>query len=139
MFLKKRGQVSFEYLAIFGIASLMIIPLMIIFAHQSSSIEADVAYAQAESALSRIVASAEEVYFQGPPARKTLSVHFPKGVREVLIEESSIVFVLETVDGEFNIYKDTSARLSGSLESFEGPHIVVFEASEGLVTLAEKS
>lgn len=128
-----------EYLAIFSIASLMLIPLIIIFASQSNSIEADVAYAQANSALARLVTSAEDVYFQGPPARKTLNVNFPKGVREVLIEDTSITLVLVTSDGEFNIFRETNARLSGSLDNFEGLHVVVFEAGDGFVVLSEKT
>lgn len=139
MHFKKRGQVSFEYMAIFGAASLMIIPLMIIFASQSSSIEADIAHAQAESALSRMVVSAEDIYFQGPPARKTLRVQFPKGLDDVVIDDDSIIFTLNTVDGEFNIFEQSSANMSGSIESFEGEHVLIFEAVGDVVVISEQS
>lgn len=137
MFLK-RGQVSFEYLVIFAVAAIMIIPLMLIFAHQSSSIEADIAYAQAQSALSKISASAEEIYFQGPPARKTLRVKFPEGLTEVRVEESAIVFKLSTSDGVFELFEDTSAKLSGDIDSFGGVHVLVFEALEDSVLITDK-
>ncbi len=139
MYFKKRGQISFEYMAIFGAASLMIIPLLIIFASQSSSIEADVAYAQAESALSRMVVSSEEIYFQGSPARKTDRIQFPKSLSNVVIEDNTITFTLNTVDGEFNIFKESSANMSGTINHHEGVHVLVFEAVGDVVVISEAS
>lgn len=126
-----------EYLAIFGIAALMLMPLLFIFATQTSNIEADVAYAQAESAASKIIASAEEIYFQGEPARKTLKVRFPKSITNVSIEENSISFYLQTIDGEFEIIKDTTARMQGSINSFEGDKFLVFESMGDFVIISE--
>lgn len=136
---KKRGQVSFEYMAIFAAASLMIIPLMIIFASQSSSIEADIAYAQTESALHSMVVSAEDVYFQGPPARKTARIQFPNNLDNVLVDDNSITFTLSTVDGEFNVFKESLANMSGSVQPFAGEHILVFEAVGDVVIISDKS
>ncbi|MCC7574592.1 hypothetical protein KO361_03290 [Candidatus Woesearchaeota archaeon] len=135
---KKRGQVSIEYLAIFSVAALMIIPLVIIFASQTNNIEADIAYAQTENALSRIIDSAEEIYFQGPPAKKTLRVQFPKGVDEVIIEPNAVIFVLKTIDGTFEIRKDTSAVLEGTLKSFQGSHLITFQSFENAVYIEDK-
>jgi hypothetical protein len=142
MSFKKRAQVSFEYMAIFGVAALMLIPLIIIFASQTGTIEADIAYAQTENALSRIVDSAEEIYFQGHPSKKTLRVQFPKGISEIVFRTDSltheIVFVLETIDGSFNVSKQTSARIDGYLETFPGSHIIVFQAFEDVVYIQDK-
>ncbi len=128
MFFKKRGQVSMEYLAIFSIAALMLIPLIILFATQTNTIEADIAYAQTENALSRIIDSAEEIYFQGPPAKKTLRVQFPQGIDKITIDENAIIFRLETIDGTIEVRKDTRATLGGSLQTFPGSHLITFEA-----------
>lgn len=136
--LKKRGQVSIEYLAIFSVAALMMIPIIIIFAFQSSTIEADVAQAQATNALVKIVDSAEEIYFQGPPAKKTMTVHFPKGVTNVTILENSISIMLQTVEGEYEIFETTSAKLSGEIKIFEGPHTITFNAEENQVLINDK-
>lgn len=126
-----------EYLAIFGIAALMLFPLIYLFATQTSTMEADIAYARVESAASRIIASAEEIYFQGPPARKTLKVTFPKSITSVLIDEHSLIITLQTIDGEFEIIKDTTARLQGSISTFEGDKFLVFESIGGFVVISE--
>jgi len=133
----KKGQVSIEYLAIFGVAALMLVPLLIIFASQTGSIEADIAYAQVDNVLSRIIDSAEEIYFQGPPAQKNLRIHFPKGIEEVIIEDNAVIFKVRTVDGDFEFRRDTRAVLSGSLKSFSGPHLIVFTALEGSVSIVD--
>ena len=138
MFFKKRGQVSIEYLAIFGVAALMLIPLIIIFASQTGSIEADISYAQAENALSRIVDSAEEIYFQGPPAQKTLRVQFPKGIQEAKIEGNAVVFIIRTVDGEFEVRKETRATLEGNLKTFPGNHFIIFKSFEDSVYIEDR-
>jgi uncharacterized protein (UPF0333 family) len=138
MFSKKGGQVSIEYLAIFGVAALMLIPLIILFASQTGTIEADISYAQAENALSRIVDSAEEIYFQGPPAQKTLRVQFPKGIQEVVVESNAVVFKIKTVDGEFEVRRDTRANLEGTLKTFPGNHFIVFQSFEDSVYIEDR-
>jgi uncharacterized protein (UPF0333 family) len=140
---KKRGQVSIEYLVIFSVAALMILPLIIIFASQTSTIEADIAYAQTENALSRIIDSAEEIYFQGPPAQKTLRVQFPSGIKEIRIEKNinsndAIIFVLQTIDGEFEVRKDTAAVLNGELQRFPGTHVITFQSFENEVYITDR-
>lgn len=142
MSFKKRAQVSFEYLAIFGVAALMLIPLIIIFASQTGTIEADIAYAQTENALSRIVDSAEEIYFQGHPSKKTLRVQFPKGISDIIFMTDylphEIIFVLDTVDGSFNVTRQTYAKIDGYLETFPGSHVIVFQAFDDVVYIQDK-
>ena len=135
---KKRGQVSIEYLAIFSISALMIIPLVIIFATQTSTIEADISYAQMENAMSRIIDSAEEIYFQGPPAKKTLRVQFPKGIKEISFEEKAIIVTMETIDGNFEIRRETAANIEGQIKTFPGSHILQFESFEDIVYIQDK-
>ncbi len=138
MFFKKKGQVSIEYLAIFSVAALMLIPLIILFATQTDNIEADIAYAQAENAMTRIIDSAEEIYFQGPPAQKTLRVQFPRGIETIMINEHDIIFEIQTSDGVFYVEKHTPARLAGELKPFPGSHVIRFESFEDLVYIEDK-
>lgn len=142
MYSKKRGQVSIEYLAIFSVAMLMIIPLIILFASQTATIEADIAYAQTENALSRIIDSAEEIYFQGPPAQKTLRVQFPKNIESIefenIIEPHALTFQINTVDGSFEVTKTTSAKINGILKNFPGTHVIVFQSFENFVYIEDE-
>jgi uncharacterized protein (UPF0333 family) len=142
----KKGQVSIEYLAIFSITALMMIPLILLFVSQSNSIEADITYSQAENALARIVDSVEEIYFQGPPAQKTVRIHFPKGITNINIsyvesnDVSLIIFEINTVDGDFEIFRSTPARINESsvLKNFEGEHVITFKSEELSVLITDK-
>ena len=126
-----------EYLAIFSIAFLFTIPIIMIFVTQTGNIQADVSRIQAEKAISEIVDSAEEVYFMGEPAQKTIIVKFSKGINEITINEKSIEFNITTTDLNFLLIKDTVANISGTLKTFEGDHVLTLVAQNGQVQISD--
>ena len=50
----------------------------------------------------------------------------------------AVVFVLETVDGEFEVRKDTAAVLNGELQTFPGGHVITFQSFENEVYITDK-
>ena len=63
--LKRKAQISMEYLIIFAVAFSMTIPLVIIYARQTGNIQADVTQAQMYKVASKISDYAEQVYYMG--------------------------------------------------------------------------
>jgi len=133
-----KGQVAMEYLAIFSIAALMIIPLIIIFVVQSQNIQADITGSQAEKAASTIISSAEEVYFMGEPAQKTIELQFPSGIEQVTISGTTMTFRIQTAELNYDIFKDARFNMTGNLDSFEGKHIITIKAQNSMVNITEK-
>lgn len=114
----------------------MIIPLILIFVTQSENMKIDVAQAQSYRALSSIVSSAEEVYFQGTPSQKTIKISLPKGITSIVVNDSYIEFNINTGKRNYIVYKDTVANLTGTIRPFAGEHVLTFK-SQGAMVLIE--
>lgn len=134
----RKGQISIEYMAVFAIAALMTLPLILIFSVQSSNVKTDITLSQAEKVASEIINSAKEVYFMGPPAQKTIQVEFPEGIESVTVSPTYILFVLETNPGTVELYKESSFELQGAIEDFSGPHVLIIKAENNHVSIEEK-
>lgn len=133
----KKAQVSMEYLAIFSITAIMIIPMIFIFSTQSSYLKAEVINAQLDKAGSEIADSAEEVYYMGPPTKKTIKVVFPEGVNEVSFAKKALIFNISTDNLNYDYFRPIVPTLNISISNYEGTHIIVLEAEETYVSVTE--
>ena len=136
--MSKRGQVSMEYLAVFSFAIILIIPLVLIYTVQTRNMQSDVANAQTYRVLTKISDSAEEIYLQGVPAKKTIRISFPKGITSITINSTYIEAGFYDGKGHIIITKSTNAVLKGSLRSFPGEHTITFTAEEDGVLVEDK-
>jgi len=122
--MKKRGslkaQVSIEFLIIIGFAFMMTIPLVILFYQQSESINIEVTSSQVDKIASEIRDSADEVYYLGSPSKKTLTVYIPEGVNNITIRNNTIIFIVESASGDYEMVKWTAANLTGTLQNDKG-------------------
>ena len=134
----RTAQASMEYLAIFAVAVAMTLPLIIIFVTQTGNIRADIAQSEMQKAASKIVDSAESVYFMGYPAQKTLMIDFPSGVNSVDINNNIIEFNLTTDTHNYLITEESVANLSGSIRAFEGKHVLVFQSVNNTVYITDQ-
>ncbi len=133
-----KAQVSMEYLIIFGIAFAMTLPLIIIYSQQTNNIQADLTQMQTYKAASKIADYSEQVYYMGAPSQRTLTIHFPPGVESVTLDNNQIIFNITTADLSYQIIKETTANVTGSIRPFEGQHILVFTAQINSVLIVDK-
>jgi hypothetical protein len=126
-----------EYLVVFAFAIVLIIPLVLIYSVQTKNMQSDVANAQTYRLLSKISDSAEEIYFQGVPAKKTIRISFPKGINNITVNSTYIEATFYDGNNEISVTKDSSAFLKGSLRSFPGEHTITFTAEEDGVLLED--
>ena len=142
MFLKKRlgrrAQVSMEYLLVFGFALLLILPLIGIYVSQQDNVQTDVSVAQTERIVREIVSSAEEVYFMGEGAQKTVEITFPPRITALVIEEDYIEFTLRGRSGSVSLFQASRANLTGELDYDEGLHVLVFKNNGEQVEISKK-
>jgi uncharacterized protein (UPF0333 family) len=133
-----KAQVSMEYLIIFTIAFMMTLPLIVIYSQQTQNVQADVTQVQIYKLATKISDYAEQVYYMGEPSQRTLIINFPKGINSVTIAGNNILFNVTTTDLTYTVLKETTANLTGSIETFEGPHTIVFKAEANLVDITER-
>jgi uncharacterized protein (UPF0333 family) len=135
---KSKAQVSMEYLVIFAIAFAMTLPLIIIYVRQTGNIQADVTHAQVYKVVSKISDYAEQVYYMGEPSQRTLEIAFPAGINSVTLNGNLIIFNVTTTDLTYDVVKETTANLTGSIKNFEGTHILIIKAESNVVNITDK-
>lgn len=134
----EKGQVSLEYLVIFSISFVLIIPLIIIFVTQTQNMQEDITNAQLDKLSSEIHDAALEVYFMGPPAQKTIRVSFPAGIQAIELESYGMVFHMQVTELEYEFIKETDVNLTGTLKTFEGTHIIIVRSEGTHVDIQDK-
>lgn len=77
---ERKGQAAFEYILVAAVIGIMIIPAAYLFFRYSSSSADQIDKAQLDKLGRDMMASAERVYFQGPPSRTELEARMPKNV-----------------------------------------------------------
>jgi uncharacterized protein (UPF0333 family) len=134
---RSRAQVSMEYLIVFAIAFAMTLPLIIIYGTQTNNIQSDITNAQIYKIASKISAYSEQVYYMGEPSQRTLYIEFPKGINNVNVIEHNISFNVTSGGITYVVLKETTANITGFIQSFEGPHKIIFKAESNIVTITD--
>jgi hypothetical protein len=126
-----------EYLIIFGIAFAMTLPLIIIYTAQTNNMRADVIQIQIYKTASKISDYAEQVYYMGDPSQRTLYIDFPEGVNSVTISGNMITFNVTSMNLNYDVVKETTANLTGTIKHFSGQHKIVFRAEGTVVNITD--
>ena len=131
MFLK--SQVSVEYMMIMGFATLMTIPLLIIYYTYSTDSGDSVTASQSLQIARKIVDAAESVYYLGKPSQTTLKFSFPDNINSISLSNNEVVFNIKTKSGITDIVQVSSVNITGNLSIKQGIHIVTVTANDGFV------
>lgn len=114
------AQASLEFLMIVSVSLVMSMPLVLIFTNQQDSLRADIISAQIERVATNVADTADEVYYMGPPAQKTIRVDFPQGINEVILDDNRIIFVMGVGGANYEVVREVVGDLEGDISSGEG-------------------
>jgi len=81
--IKKRAQASFEYLAIFAIAIVVLVPMIYMFQRYTLQSADTIGQSKIRTIGGDLVNTAETVYYMGYPARLTIQEDFPSGIAKM--------------------------------------------------------
>lgn len=136
--LKKRLQVSIEYLLIFGFVAFAVLIIMGIALSYSASIKDSIRISQAESYANKIISSSESIFYAGEPSKATIQVYLPESVGDIEIIENSLVMELMTSSGLNKRIFQSDVPISGTLSNIYGIKNIEITANETAVTISEK-
>ena len=136
--MKKRGQVSLEYLAIFSFAVLLTIPLVTVYFVQQNNIQSDITMARANRIAQELVSTAEDVYYMGYPSQRTIDITFPPGIAHVEVHSFGLTFTIVTQDRILEVFRQSNVNLSGEIRSFEGRHVIVVKNEGGFINFEDR-
>ena len=128
-----KSQISVEYMLVIGFATLMTIPLLLIYYTYSSDSSDSVAASQALQIARNIVDSSESVYYLGKPSQTTIKLNFPDKIDSINVSGREVVFKMKTKNGVTDVVQVSAVNISGNLPKSQGIHVLTITADEGYV------
>lgn len=132
--LKKRGQVSVEFVITVGFAMLFIIPLTILLYQYTSQTHEDVSLNQAGLIARTVTDAANEVYYLGHPSTLTVKVFMPEYIEKVNLSGRNIIFTSYT---GFDIVSTANVNLTGSVSPNSGLRLIQVTAYDNFVNVTD--
>ncbi len=120
---------------IMGFATLMSLPLLLIYYTYTSDSSDSVATGQALQIARKIADSSESVHYLGKPSQTTLKLNFPENIYSTSLENYEVLFKIKTRSGITDIVQVSAVNMSGSLPTTQGIHIVTIKAEGGYVSI----
>jgi hypothetical protein len=81
----KRGQAAMEFVLVAAIVLLIFVPSTFIFMKNIRSSNDELALSKIDRMARLIINTAETVYYEGPPSKRTITGDFPEGIAEMYI------------------------------------------------------
>ncbi len=131
--MKKRGQVSIEFVITVGFAFLILIPLAVLLYEHSTKTYVEVNNNQAGLIARKITDAANKVYYLGYPSSMTLKLYFPEKVDSVSIAGKELILHSQSND----IVSAANINLTGNFSSSSGIKYIRVSALKDMVNITE--
>ena len=132
----KKGQVAAEYMVIVGFALLALIPLLIVYSSERSSMENAVNSNQALQIARQIVDSSETVYYLGTPSKTTLKVYMPSNVKSIVFQGREVIITITHQGMESEIVQQAQVNLTGGISTGSGIRYITITAMDSGVQIS---
>ena len=135
---KKRGQVSIEYLIVVGMVVFFITGTLGIAFYYSNNIKDQVKITQVQNFVNKVITSSETVYYSGSPSRVTISGYLPPGVNNItgLPFTKGIYLELNTSSGTNKMFFESNVDIEIDINLNEGLKKLKIEAENDRSTVS---
>ncbi len=127
---KKDAQISVEYMFLIGFATVITIPLIIIyqsFIHESS---VEITSSQINQVAQNVVDAAESVYYLGEPSQTTIKANIPGNIVSADLSAGyEVVFKIRDKSGMVDIVRNSAVNITGSLPVNKGTYTITVKAA----------
>ena len=129
-----RAQAAFEYMMLFGIILLIIVPIASYVWHQN---EISSRIRQGKIAVDSLVTAVDPMYAQGPGAKIVIGIVFPSGYNsdKSSISNQTIKLHVITPAGTNDLIGKTKGDVNGSLPISNGYKSITLEMINGYVNI----
>jgi len=118
--MRKKGQISFEYLILMGFVTLILAAVLGIALFYSSSVEDQVKISQINKFSSKIISTSEYVFSSGFPSKSTIKVYLPQDVLNVTFDENILLISFRTSSGLNKIGFPSPVNITGTISESQG-------------------
>ncbi len=134
---EKEGQISAEYLILVGFIIFILIGILATSLFYSNLISNDIKISQVKNFATKIISSAEKVFYSGEPSLATITVYLPSGVEGISISGKEIAINVSTSNGINRISYSSNVPISGVIAKSEGVKKIKIVAFAGNISINE--
>ncbi len=128
---RARAQASLEYAAVIALLLAVSLPLWMFVNDRLATARREIDASTADRTVRAIAQSADWVYLQGFPARRTVEVELPDSVESYGVSGREVLLRLAVPGGTSEIYAVAMANLTGELPSRPGRAFILVSSVEG--------
>jgi len=133
---KNKGQSGIEYLILTGFVTFAVITLLIA-AYFYIGISRDrIRINQIETLATKIISSAESVFFAGEPSQTTITVYIPQGIKNIEFNEKNLIITFSTSTGTMKRAFSSRVILEGNIQVGEGSRKLLIKAQPDKVVIS---
>lgn len=136
--MKKKAQISMEYIVIVGFVAVLVIPMLLIFYTYADRTEDEIISNQMQKIGYTISDSAEAMYYLGEPSRTKIRAYFPKNIRNITIGNNEIVFNVNVKEGTDQVVVYTPIPIQGDLDEHSGYHSIKIRSKGTYVEITDQ-
>ncbi len=131
------GQAAIEYMMIISITMIILVPLLFLVNSYMSYGKDELKISALEDSVQSLAEASDMVYFQGYPARMSVSFYVPESVTSAEAEDNLISVRIRTSSGTTDVIAITQANLTGTLPTSPGTYkIKILAQEDGLVNVS---
>ena len=130
-----KAQVSIEYMIVLGFVTFAVMSTLLIASYYSGFVQDKIKLNQVELMASKIINSAESVFYSGAPSQATVIVYIPQGVESIELSNKDIIITTETSSGIVKQAFSSNVVLEGSIPTNWGTKNIVLKAETNKVTI----
>ena len=144
MTLKKKGQISIEYLIVVSFVTFIVLTVLGISLFYSTQVQDSIKFNQIERFAKKVISSAESTFYSGDPSKTTINGYIPIGVISIDINilENSLVFTVSSASGTSIIAYPSSVPIEMSatpLSASSGIKKILITAEQNKVLIGQSS
>ena len=136
-----KGQMSLEVLITLGLILSFSIPVLFLLLSVSQVGYETSSLLQADAAAGILSDSINDIYSQGPGAKRSLSLNVPTNTDSVIILENEVIIRLRTSSGYYDAVAPLAANVTQNIISRQGPFVAIItvakDASDNVVVEVE--
>ena len=133
---EKRAQISIEYMIVVGFTTLVLASLISLAYFYSSETKNEININQIDKAARKIIDKSTTVYYAGSPAKTTLDITFPAGIKSITINPNELIFIVEVHGIDNTLAYTSKATIQGAISESAGLKHIVIEAKDGYVQIS---
>jgi|SRR3989344_1197778 len=135
MNIKKRGQISTEYLIIVGFITFVVISVLGLAYVYVAQVKDTIKINQIENFANKIISSSESIFYAGEPSTVTITGYIPSGVTNIQVNGKEIIFTVQTRSGTNVMSFASKVTIEGTISPSSGVKKLQLVAREDKVTI----